>query len=102
MPAPESPEIHSQAALIRKQQNGATNSERPKNMKLPVHDDRPGLWRLGPAASKAGLSADTFAAASEAGTIPVRVIKLGPRSRYVPAAEFKAWLETLNSRKETE
>ncbi len=60
------------------------------------HADAPGLWRLGVAAHKAGLSPDAFEAASLAGTIPVRVMKLGPRSRYVPAAEFKQWLDSLN------
>lgn len=60
------------------------------------HSDRPGLWRLGMAARKAGLTPDAFEAASQAGAIPVRVLQLSERGRYVPAAEFQAWLNSIN------
>ena len=45
------------------------------------HSDRPGLWRLGMAARKAGLTPDAFETASQAGAIPVRVIKLSERGQ---------------------
>ena len=48
------------------------------------------------AARKAGLTPDAFETASQAGAIPVRVIKLSERGRYVPAAEFQAWLNSIN------
>ncbi len=61
-------------------------------MKDP-HNDRPGLWRLGHAARLAGLSPESFEAASKAGTIPVRVERIGPRSAYVRVEEFNRWLK---------
>jgi hypothetical protein len=64
----------------------------------PQHADAPGLYRLGPAARRAGLTPDAFQAGSTAGTIPVRVLQISERGRYVPAAEFRAWLESLTQK----
>lgn len=57
------------------------------------HNDRPGLWRLSHAARLAGLTPEALEAASKAGTIPVRVERLGPRSAYVRAEDFSLWLK---------
>lgn len=67
-----------------------------KPLHTHAHADAPRLWRLGPAAKKAGITPAAFAEASAAGRIPVRVIQLSARGRYVPAAELAAWLATLN------
>ncbi|HQH64220.1 MAG TPA: hypothetical protein PLE55_11295 [Clostridiales bacterium] len=59
------------------------------------NDISPALLRIGHAARISGLSPDLFEAASHAGAIPVRIIQLGPRSRYVSADEFNAWLKSI-------
>ena len=58
-----------------------------------THDDRPGLWRLGHAARLAGLTPEAFEAGAKAGTIPVRVERIGPRLAYVRAEELNRWLK---------
>jgi hypothetical protein len=57
------------------------------------HNDRPGLWRLGYAARLAGMTPQSFEAASKAGRLPVHVERFGPRLAYVRAAEFTQWLK---------
>jgi hypothetical protein len=56
-----------------------------------------GLWRLGAAAASVGLTAKQLASACLNRRIPVSIIVLGERSRYVNAAEFNAWRANLTS-----
>ena len=56
-------------------------------------NDHPGLWRLGVAARKAGMTAESLEAAAKAGTIPVEVIRTSPRLAFVRAEAFQAWLK---------
>jgi hypothetical protein len=58
-----------------------------------THNDRPGLWRLSYAARLAGVTPEAFEAGAKAGTIPVRVERIGPRLAYVRAEEFTRWLK---------
>jgi hypothetical protein len=59
----------------------------------PNLEDRAGLWRIAPAATKLGISPDALEAASLAGTIPIEVLRIGPRSlRYVRFSELQAFL----------
>ena len=57
------------------------------------HNDRPGLWRLSYAARQAGLTPEAFEAGAKAGTIPVRVERIGPRLAYVRIEELDNWLK---------
>lgn len=56
-----------------------------------------GLWRLAAAAKMAGLSPDTLARSCESGEIPVTLVRLGPRLRFVRAAELTAYLAARQS-----
>jgi hypothetical protein len=58
-----------------------------------INRDRPGLYRIGAAASIAGLSQEAFAKACAAGSIPLQIVSIGPRLRYVRAEEFTRWLK---------
>jgi hypothetical protein len=40
----------------------------------------------------ANVSADVLARSCERGEIPVTLVRLGPRLRFVKVAEFTAWL----------
>lgn len=57
----------------------------------------PDLWRLGAAASYVGLTPKQLATACRRKRIPVSLVELGPRSRYVRASEFNAWRATLRA-----
>ena len=58
------------------------------------------LWaRLRPAIAPLGLSPKVFAADAEAGRIPVRVERFGPRGTlHVRADDLAAYIEKLNSK----
>lgn len=57
------------------------------------HADAPGLYRLGAAAARVGMTPETFTAACDAGEIPVKVLRIGPRGlRYVKTTELEAFL----------
>ncbi|GAB3647350.1 hypothetical protein [Ramlibacter alkalitolerans] len=56
-----------------------------------------GLWRLGAAASSVGLTGKQLASACLNRRIPVSLVVLGERSRYVNAAEFNAWRASLTA-----
>ena len=59
----------------------------------PPSTDQAGLWRIGPAAAKLGMSADALEAASLDGSIPIEVLKIGPRGlRYVRYSQLQAFL----------
>lgn len=60
---------------------------------LPPPGDRPGFWRLSYAAKEAGITPESFEAASKAGTIPVRVERVSPRLALVRIEELQAWLK---------
>jgi hypothetical protein len=51
----------------------------------------PDFWRLSTAARMAGISPDVLARACATGAIPVTMVELGPRSRFVKVSEFNAW-----------
>lgn len=55
--------------------------------------DRPGFWRLGYCAARAGLSPAAFEAASRAGTIPVEVVRVSHRLALVRVDQFNRWLK---------
>ena len=55
--------------------------------------DRPGFWRLGYCASRAGLSPAAFEAAARAGRIPVEVVRVSPRLALVRVNQFENWLQ---------
>jgi hypothetical protein len=52
----------------------------------------PGLWRLATAARYAGITPDMLARACMAGEVPVELVRVGPRLRFVRAEQFQAWL----------
>lgn len=62
---------------------------------LPHNDrrDYPGLYRIGAAAHLAGLRPEAFARACAAGDIPLEIVVVGPRLRYVRAEQFQTWLK---------
>lgn len=63
------------------------------NPSPPNQGDRPGFWRLSYAAQKAGITPESFEAASKAGTIPVRVERVSPRLALVRIEELNNWLK---------
>ncbi len=67
---------------------------------MDPYPSSPGLWRLAAAASIAGLSPDLLARSCESGEIPVTLVQLGPRLRFVKATEFAAWLKSRDAEKD--
>lgn len=59
---------------------------------MSSYPSSPGLWRLAVAAKAAGMSSDTLARSCESGAIPVSLVRIGPRLRFVKATEFTAFL----------
>jgi hypothetical protein len=60
---------------------------------FPNIEDKPGLWRIAPAAAKLGMTPDALEAASQDGSLPIEVMRIGPRGlRYVRYAELRAFL----------
>lgn len=51
-----------------------------------------GLWRLGAAARLAGVPPESLARACRDKRIPVELVELGPRSRFVRVEQFQSWL----------
>jgi len=45
----------------------------------------------------AGLTPETLARACEEKRIPVELVELGPRSRFVRMEQFQAWLSARSS-----
>lgn len=62
--------------------------------KLPPDlDSTPlGLIRLSAAARLAGITPELLESGAASGCIPVEIIKIGPRIKYVRAAELGNWL----------
>lgn len=56
-----------------------------------------GLWRLSAAARMAGIAPDTLARACHEKRIPVELLELGPRSRFVRSEQFQAWLSARSA-----
>lgn len=61
---------------------------------LPADIDQTplGLWRLSAAAHQARISPELFEAGVEDGSIPLELIRIGRRFKYVRAADLAAWL----------
>lgn len=51
-----------------------------------------GLSRLASAANLARLSPELFEAGIESGAIPLEIIRIGKRFKFVRSAELAAWL----------
>ncbi|ODV42260.1 hypothetical protein AWV79_28210 [Cupriavidus sp. UYMMa02A] len=58
----------------------------------PLDLFKPALLRLPAAAKLAGMSPRAFAAACKRGEVPCELLEIGPRNRFVRAAELGAWL----------
>lgn len=59
---------------------------------MDPYPSSPGLWRLSAAAKVVGMSPDTLARGCESGEIPIALVRIGPRLRFVKAAELSAYL----------
>lgn len=59
---------------------------------MTPYPSSPGLWRLEAAAKMVGMSIRTLARNCESGAIPVSLVRIGPRLRFVKATELTAFL----------
>lgn len=62
----------------------------------PPNPSSPGLWKLSVAAQHAGLTPRQLASACTSGHIPVRLVTLGEKSRFVVIEDLNRWLASLN------
>ena len=62
----------------------------------PPYPPSPGLWRVGAAARMVGVSPRVLARACQLNVIPVTLVVLGERSRFVRIDEFEAWRKSFS------